>query len=213
MSIIEAAWTDLKRLERTWVISVHMNATKMLRLLSITPFRAVKWWVWSLFLFPQKSGKAWKCLWRLICKQAVWHICLVWVSLFGNADLRKGLLSSSGEVTIDHPQCKSSWWCTNCVCLRRDGGGESSPTGSYLERFSLCCVTHSNECSVFQQASSWRLSCLNWVSGMYFWERDQKAVLSRWILAILGAVMFWNLWVRWRLSNLLWGACGHGSIM
>lgn len=174
-------------------------------------FRAVKRWVWSLFLFAQISGKDWKWLWRLICKQAMWHICLVWVSLTGNADLKKGLLSSS-EVTIDHPWCKSSRWCTNCVPTegwRR----ESSPRGSNLERFSLRCMTHSNECSVFQQASSCGFSCLNWVSGMCFWEIDQKAVLSRWILVIRGAVMFWNLWFGWRLSSFLWRACGHGTII
>lgn len=105
------------------------------------------------------------------------YLCLVWVSLFGNADLRKGLLSSSEEVTIDHSQCKSSWSCMNCVCLLIDVGGGSSEAGSNLESFRGCCLTHSSKCSLSQQAISYGLvnlglSCLNWVSWMCFWEMD-----------------------------------------
>lgn len=112
------------------------------------------------------------------------YLCLLWVSLFGNAGLRKGLLSSNEEVTIDHSQCKSSWSRMNCVCLLIDVGGGSSKTRSNLESFRVCCLTHSNKCSLYQQAISYRLmnlglSCLNWVSWMCFREMDQTELSCR----------------------------------
>lgn len=148
------------------------------------------------------------------------YLCLLWVSLFGNADLRKGLLSSSEEVTIDHSQCRSSRSCMNCVYLVIDVGGGSSRTGSNLESVRVCCLTHSNTCSLYQQALSYglmnfgikllELSFLDVFQG----DGSNRAVLSetRWILVIVDALMFCNAWVWWRLSSFSWRACGHAGM-
>ena len=158
----------------------------------------------------------------------------MWVSLFGNAGLREGLSSSNEEVTIDHRRCKSSCSCMNCVRLLIDVGGGSSETGNNLESFTVCCLAHSNKCSLYQQAVSYGLvnlgmRCLNWVSWMCFrgWIKQSCLVWDELdlgnsrrcrVLQPVGLVkpeqfLLKSLWWRWHdtenadVSSCWWRGC------
>lgn len=118
------------------------------------------------------------------------YLCLVSVSLFGNAGLWKRLLSSSEEVTIDHSQCRSSWCCMNYVPT--DRWRRELQNVEQLGKLWVCCLTHSSKCSLYQQAVPYGLvslilSCVNGVSWVRCQEVDPG--LSGCILVIAGSLM------------------------
>lgn len=71
----------------------------------------IRWFETSKLMAVEKSEEDWSAN-----KSVVAYLCWVWVSMFGNACLGKGLLSNQ-EVTMDHSWCESSWSCTDDVSL------------------------------------------------------------------------------------------------